>query len=269
MTQPLSFPPIARTVLRTVVAALAIVVCAGATMPSAVAQSNEQILVDRAAITVRDMPAEAELPAMTEALRRAQAVFIAPSVVKGGFFFGGEGGAGVLVSRLPDATWSSPAFFDVAAGSVGLQFGGQVSRTVIAIMTERGLNAILNSRFTIGAEVEVAVIDLGAGVGARTGMDWQADMYAFTQNDGLFIGGALEGSVLLEDTDAALAYYGTAATARQILAGQVWNPAAEALRAALPAPLPAPAATPSPTVAPAVPAAEAAPTGSVTVETLN
>jgi lipid-binding SYLF domain-containing protein len=213
------------------------------------------------------MPGDAEMPALTQALRRAQAVFIAPSIVKGGFFFGGEGGAGVLVSRLPDGGWSAPAFFDVAAGSLGLQFGGQVSRTVIAIMTDRGLEAILSSRFTLGAEMEIAMVDLGAGVGARTGMDWNADMYTFTQNDGLFIGGALEGSVLLEDGDAALSYYGTAATARQILAGQIWSPHAERLRAALPAPLPATGAAPA--AAPAVPTANAAPAGTVTVETLN
>lgn len=265
MTMLQAFRPTARALL----ASLALACGLTAVAAPALAQTRQEILVDRAAITVRDMPADAEMPALTEALRRAQAVFIAPSVVKGGFFFGGEGGAGVLVARLPDGGWSSPAFFDVAAGSLGLQFGGQVSRTVIAIMTERGLNAILSSRFTLGAEMEIAMVDLGAGVGARTGMDWGADMYTFTQNDGLFIGGALEGSVLLEDGEAALSYYGTAATARQILAGQVWSPHAERLRAALPAPLPAATTGVAPTTAPAVPTANAAPTGSVTVETLN
>lgn len=231
----------------------------------ATAQTDHHIIVDRAALTVRDMPYEAELPAMIEAMQRARAVFVAPSIYKGGFFVGGEGGRGIIVARLPDGSWSAPAFMDVAAGSFGLQIGGQVSRTVIAIMTDEGLDAILSDRFTIGAEVGVAMVSVGAGVGAQTGLDWNADMYTFTDNKGLFIGAGLEGSVILEDADAALEYYGRHVTAREILEGRVFSPHADGLRSVLPAPRATAAGSPTPTGGQGAPA----PVGTVTVQTLN
>ena len=43
-------------------------------------------------------------------LKDAKAVFIVPQLLKAAFFFGGEGGDGVIMSRFDDGSWSGPAF---------------------------------------------------------------------------------------------------------------------------------------------------------------
>ena len=77
---------------------------------------------------------------------------------------------------------------------------------------------------------------VGAGVDARTGLNQNADMYAFSRNRGLFVGGSLEGSILQPVESANRAYYGPAASTFQIVRGNLFNPQANGLRAVLPPP---------------------------------
>jgi lipid-binding SYLF domain-containing protein len=163
-----------------------------------------------------------------------KAVFISPNVVRGGFLIAGEGGEGVLIARREDGTWGYPAFYNMISGSLGIQIGGQLSSMIIAVMTEDGLNSILDSQFTFGADANVALVTVGAGVNARTGLNQNADMYAFSRNRGLFVGGALEGSVLQPSEASNRAYYGPAASTYQIVQGNMFNPQANGLRAVLP-----------------------------------
>ncbi|MDT8069571.1 MAG: lipid-binding SYLF domain-containing protein, partial [Terriglobia bacterium] len=50
-----------------------------------------------------------------EVLEHARCVAVVPSMVKGGFIFGGAHGRGVATCRTADG-WSAPAFFSVAGG---------------------------------------------------------------------------------------------------------------------------------------------------------
>ncbi len=101
-------------------------------------------------------------------LERARGMMICPRVFKAGFFFGGEGGACVLLARAGNGTWSYPAFYGMGSGSFGLQIGIQDSQFIMLIMTRPGLNAILDSQFKIGADASLAIATLGA---RRAGID--------------------------------------------------------------------------------------------------
>ncbi len=79
-------------------------------------------------------------------LRRAKAVLICPRVFKAGFFVGGEGGSCVLLARSGNGTWSYPTFYDIGSGSFGFQFGVEDSQLMLMIMTNRGLNAVMDSQ---------------------------------------------------------------------------------------------------------------------------
>ena len=94
------------------IAALAIFVA-----PMAMAASDAQNLVDKARITLDDVKKDKEFGNTQQLLRRAKAVLIVPSLFKGGFFVGGEGGSGVLLTREPDGAWSYPAFYTLASAS--------------------------------------------------------------------------------------------------------------------------------------------------------
>lgn len=205
----------------------------GLSAPAAALTDQEQ-LVERARLAVTSMMSSEDYPALAAYLRHARAALIVPELYKGGFIIGAEGGYGVLMVHYEGGGWSYPVFMSVAGGSVGLQIGGQVSELVLAVMTEEGLQSIFNRSATFGADANIAVIGMGAGLEARTGLYANADMYAFARNQGLFAGGALEGSVLTTMDEWNFRYYGQGALPNAILNGQVGNPHADMLRAAMP-----------------------------------
>jgi lipid-binding SYLF domain-containing protein len=167
-------------------------------------------------------------------LRRAKAVLIFPQIIKGAFIIGGSGGSGVLLARNANGAWSDPAFYSIGAMSVGLQIGGQASASVIVIMTEKGLNAVLEQQAKIGADVSAALGPVGTGVGASTGFAQGADMYTYQANQGVFLGASLEGSVIARRQDYNTAFYGADANPRDIVVNQRFsNPKADELRQAL------------------------------------
>ena len=57
-----------------------------------------------------------------EVLGSAECVAVVPSLLNGGFVFGGRYGKGVASCRT-EKGWSAPAFFTIGGGSFGLQIG--------------------------------------------------------------------------------------------------------------------------------------------------
>lgn len=195
---------------------------------------GEQTLVDRAALTVQEIMTQKVSQDPQYMLRRAKGVMICPRVFKAGFFVGGEGGSCVLLARSGNGTWSYPTFYDIGSGSFGFQFGVQDSQLLLMIMTNRGLNAVMDSQVRLGANVSVAVASVGAGVQGSTTAAVGADIIAFAEARGLFGGVSLEGGVMSARIDENQAYYGQPLAARQIvLQMQGQNPGADPLREVL------------------------------------
>jgi lipid-binding SYLF domain-containing protein len=124
---------------------------------SASTQGEQQSLVDRATLTVQDMMTQTVSQDPQNLLRRAKAVMICPRIFKAGFFFGGEGGNCVLLARAGNGTWSYPAFYTIGSGSFGFQFGIEDNQLIMMILTQRGLNAVLDSQLKLGANAGIAV----------------------------------------------------------------------------------------------------------------
>lgn len=203
--------------------------------PPARAVTEQEHLVNEAQLTLERLLQDENLANMPDYLTRARAVYIVPSLFKGGFVLGAEGGSGVLLARGPDGSWSSPAFYSMAGGSIGLQIGGQVSEVVLTIMNDAALQAILEDNFKMGGDLSIAVGPLGAGVEAGTTTNWEADVYAFSHAVGLFGGGSLEGSAIFTNDDDNQTYYGNVAPPEAILLERRFNnPHSETLRKLLP-----------------------------------
>lgn len=209
-------------------------VAAAAVASPAAALTDQERLIEESRLTALTLMDDPDVPQIPDFVRDAKAVLIFPELFRGGFIIGGEGGIGVMMVRQQDGSWSDPAFYIMAAGSVGLQIGGQISEMLLLVMTEQGLSAIMDRYVTLGVDLNIAVIALGGGVDARTGLDLNADMYAFSRNQGLFAGGALEGSVISDNAEWNDRYYARGATPAAIFAGQYTNPQAQPLRDALP-----------------------------------
>jgi SH3 domain-containing YSC84-like protein 1 len=220
----------------------------------ACAQTEQQTLVDRATLVMQEMMSQPGSQHARFELQRARAVMICPRMFKAGFFFGGEGGDCVLVSRAGNGTWSYPAFYGMGSGSFGFQVGIQDSAVLMMILTDRGLNAVLDSQFKLGANATIAVATIGGGVQGATTAAVGADIVAFIDARGLYGGVTLEGSLMPSKSSWNAAYYGQPYSARQIVIQMgPANPGADPLRqmltqfgtgpviqAATPSPLPPP-----------------------------
>ncbi|WP_144184808.1 lipid-binding SYLF domain-containing protein [Elioraea rosea] len=201
---------------------------------AAMGQADQQALVDRATLTVNEIMTDQHAADVKAVLRRARAVMVFPRVFRGGFILGGEGGSGVLVARDGAGNWSSPAFYGLGSGSIGLQIGVSDSQIMLFIMNDRALNAVLQSQFKFGADASIAVATIGAGIEGSTTAAFRADIVSVAKSRGLFAGVALEGSLMVRRNEDNAAYFGRPVSAEQIvLSMEVHNPGADNLRAAL------------------------------------
>jgi lipid-binding SYLF domain-containing protein len=199
------------------------------------AQQEQQTLVDRATLALQEVMTSGDRPQdAQDFLRRSRAVMICPRIFRAGFIIGGEGGTCVLVGRDGGGSWSSPAFYQMTSGSIGLQAGIQDAMLVLMVMTDRGLQALMNSQFTLGADASLSFATFGAGIQGGTTTAAGADIVAVARSRGLFAGMSLRGSLLTYLPDYVRAYYGQEASARQIVvAMEAHNPGSDPLRAML------------------------------------
>lgn len=217
--------------LPTFAALIALVVCVA---PPARAASETDELVEKSRFTAEKMLSHPDFPTLRQWMKNAHGVIIVPSLLKAGFFIGGEGGNGVLLGRDIYGNWSYPAFYSIGAASLGLQIGVQDSEVMFVIMTERGLNAVINNQVKLGADASIALGPKGAGIEGATTTALNADIYSFSMTRGLFGGVSFEGSLVYKRDDWNQQYYGRPVAPREIvIERKVSNPHAEPLRAAL------------------------------------
>lgn len=153
-------------------------------------------------------------------LSKCAAVAVFPYVLKGGFFVGARFGKGVVVAHDPKTgTWKTPAFFTVGGGSFGFQFGAQAIDLILVIMNKRGLEGLLNDRFTLGGDAAVAAGPIGRAVSADTDISLKAGIFSYSRSKGLFAGVALKGTVIAPDKQANKTYYGGPVNVEEILLG--------------------------------------------------
>ena len=219
---------------RPVLACLLAVLLGVVDAPPAAALSGQQETIDKSRITFDKLITHEEFTELPNYVRQAKALLIFPSLIKGGFIVGGEGGTGVLVVRDQARGWSDPAFYTLAAGSIGLQIGGQVSEVVFTIMSENALNAVLDNQMKFGGDVSVAAGPLGKTLEASTTTNLEADVYSFGKTAGLFGGVSFEGAGILKRDSWNEGYYGAGATPYAIVVERKFtNPNTQALRDAL------------------------------------
>jgi lipid-binding SYLF domain-containing protein len=214
-------------------ALLAVALFAASARP-ALALSEEQEVIEKARITATKLLSNQDFGSLPAKLKDAKAVIVFPSLIKAAFFFGAQGGTGVLLAKSPQGSWSYPAFYTMGGGSFGFQFGAKASEIILLIMNEGALEAILKNQVKLGADASFAMGEIGAGVEGATTTNVNADIIAFGTSEGLFAGVALEGAVINTRQSMDEAYYGKGATAREIVVDQKFsNAAAESLRQAL------------------------------------
>jgi SH3 domain-containing YSC84-like protein 1 len=195
----------------------------------AASTSDETDLLNRAAATAQHMKADPAFDRARAMMRQAKAVLIVPSLVKGGFIFGAEGGNGVLMQRNAN-DWSAPAFYTLASASFGFQAGLEQAEVVMLIMSDKALDAIKRSEFKVGAGGGITVVTLSAGAEAATAPNLTGDIIIWSSATGIYGGLTLNGSVIKARDEWNTAFYGRPTSVTDILADKVRNPQANPLR---------------------------------------
>lgn len=200
------------------------------------AEANEaQKLIDDSTSMVKSMLADEEWADFHALLEQARAVVLIPDFLEAGFLVGGAGGQCLIIARSgSDQSWSPPSFCLVGEASLGVQIGFQKSEMIMLVMTDGALAEIADGTAKFGGDAGLAVGMVGAGIKGSTTLNFDKDIYAFSRNQGLFGGIAIDGGWIGPDSDYNQAYYGRAVTARHILFDRrVANPATNQLIAAL------------------------------------
>ncbi len=189
--------------------------------------TDTKALVDKSTVLLKSFGQDPDMTWYQNNVQYAKAVFIVPQMLKAGFFLGGSGGSGALLSRdMKTNIWSYPVFYSMGSVSFGLQVGGEASEIVLMIMTDKGMDSMLTTSFKLGADATVAAGPMGIGAKAAT-----ADILAFARSKGVFMGISIEGAIVKPRDKWNAAYYKQSVSPADIIIRKVTtNPQAEELR---------------------------------------
>jgi lipid-binding SYLF domain-containing protein len=92
-------------------------------------------------------------------------------------------------------------------------------------MNERGMGALLSSKFKVGADASVAAGPVGRHADASTDWKMRAEVLTYSRARGIFVGISLNGAVIKQDRDDTRAFYGRMVPYRSLLQGLTPLPA--------------------------------------------
>ena len=189
------------------------------------AAENEDIKrLTTAAETITEIQATPDKGIPTDLFHKAHCVVTIPSMKKAGFIVTGKYGRGYAYCRNPAGGWVGPAGMRIEGGGVGLQAGGSETDVIMLVMSKKGVEGLLKSKFTLGGEASVAAGPVGRDASAQTDATMRADILSWSRSRGVFGGLSLQGGTLRADEDANKSLYSTKVTTQDILTGKIKNP---------------------------------------------
>jgi len=210
--------------IRSIVFAALVVSCGlatttwGQTTPAA--DSDEAKRMTESITVLRELSGAPDRQIPDQLLARAEAIVVIPTLIKGGFVVGAKHGKGIISTRdRATNTWSNPAFVRMTGGSIGWQIGVESIDLVLLVMNRRGVDDLLDDRFTLGGSLSVAAGPVGRSGEAATNTQVSAQILAYSRSKGLFAGATLEGAALRNDADANKAFYNVS-NLREVLAAK-------------------------------------------------
>ncbi len=151
-------------------------------------------------------------------LNRAQCIVIVPGLKKGAFIVGAKYGKGFVSCRRSGGVgWSAPGSVRVEGGSFGFQLGGAETDVFMLVMNDKGMDRLLSTKFTLGADASVAAGPVGRSTQAETDAALTAEILTWSRQRGLFAGISLSGATLREDSDWNRDLYGKKISNRDII----------------------------------------------------
>jgi len=192
----------------------AVIVAALGAAPAAALTKEEKRLLSCQEVMEELLAGKESIP--RDLLDKAECVAIIPSVKKFALGLGGRWGKGAVVCRTTD-DWGPPLMISLGGGSLGLQIGGQAADYVFLVMNPKGIEYLLRSQFTLGADAAVAAGPVGRTGEAATDLRMRAEILSYSRTRGLFAGISLEGAVVKQDKNANEKIYGESIDPEELL----------------------------------------------------
>jgi lipid-binding SYLF domain-containing protein len=183
--------------------------------------------VNKAVNVVHKMESD---PAMKKVLQQAKGVFIVPNYTRAAFGVGGQGGGGVLLVKR-GGNWSNPAFYDIGGISAGVQAGVETGAIAMVLNNDKAVSGFMkDNKFSLNADAGLTVVNWSKKAQGSAG---RGDVVVWADTEGLFGDLAVSVTDIHYDQKETGAYYQKQVAAREVVAGKVTNPHADALKQAL------------------------------------
>ncbi|MGB7480591.1 MAG: lipid-binding SYLF domain-containing protein [Burkholderiaceae bacterium] len=182
--------------------------------------------VNAAATVVQRMDRE---PRMKELLQEAKGVFIIPTYGRAALAVGGSGGAGVLLVKRDDDTWSDPAFYNTGGISVGAQAGVEGGPIAMILNNEKAVDRFMQKNsFSLNADAGLTVVNWAKTAESSVG---RGDVTVWAGTKGLF-GNVVTVGVndIRFNQNLTNAYYHQTVSAEDVVNGKFNNPQADTLK---------------------------------------
>lgn len=182
--------------------------------------SEEQEVIDLARITMQALLPRPDFQPFRAVLPHAKGVIIVPEMPKIGFIVGTGGATGVFLGQYPEkGQWSQPSFYHFALGNVSIQFVPEIWDVVLIVTTDRGLDALVGGKVTLGRDLRFSTDPgkFGEVIDPADGEFPDVFVFAAARDAGDFL--PLDGANLWSVENWNEAYYGAPVSLTEILFG--------------------------------------------------
>ncbi|KAK9780400.1 hypothetical protein SCAR479_02515 [Seiridium cardinale] len=160
-----------------------------------------------------------KIPAKAIAQAKGIAIF---TVFRTGLHISGASGSGIVMSRLPDGSWSPPSGFLVHTLGAGFMVGLDIYDCVCVLNTEEAVKAFTKPRFSLGGEIAVVAGPVGAGASLDAAVGAGKPVWSYMKSRGFYAGIQADGTVIVQRPDANAAFYAEKGiTPERVLRGEV------------------------------------------------
>ncbi|KAN0066306.1 hypothetical protein ACQY0O_000400 [Thecaphora frezii] len=158
-----------------------------------------------------------------QVLSKAQGLAIF-TVFRTGFGFSGASGSGVVLSRLPDGSWSAPSGLLIHTIGWGFLIGLDIYDVVLVLRNQKAVDAFTRPKISLGGELSVAAGPVGNGAMLETGIE-SAPCWSYVKSKGFYAGLQLDGNIVLKRDDANARFYQSPGiSVKDILSGNLRGP---------------------------------------------
>lgn len=179
------------------------------------AAEQTKLAYDAAGVLRGQMVVDADQRIPQNLVNHARCLAVFPGVFKEGLIFAGSHGDGIVSCRDDTGDWNAPAYFNLSAGSVGLQAGAKVSQLVVLFMNQKAVHQLMNGNFKFGGDIGVAAGPVGLHANAHT---LPAAVVAYRLDEtGGFAGAEVKGATISADQNATQRLYGKNTSIKDVL----------------------------------------------------